>query len=219
MAMPPRERLIDRGTRRARLIRQEMGRELREARITAGLTQKQLGAAVGISRSEVGRVEAALRNTVSIDRLSQLLSVAGMELSVRAYPAGAPLRDAGHLALLNRFRALCSSLWRWATEVPVDLPGDLRAWDAKLVLGDVRIGVEAETRLRDIQALQRRIEGKRRDSGIDRVILVVADTRTNRSALRAAGDVLAASYPVAASHAIAALAAGRDPGGDALIVI
>jgi transcriptional regulator with XRE-family HTH domain len=217
--MPPRERLVDRGTRRARQARQEMGRELREARLAAGLTQKALGHAVAISRSEVGRIEAALRTTVSVERLAQLFAVVGMELSVRAYPAGSPLRDAGHLALLNRFRARCSSLWRWATEVPVDLPGDLRAWDAKLVLGDVRIGVEAETRIRDVQALQRRIEGKRRDSGIDRVILVVADTRTNRAALRAAGDVLAGSYPVPAPDALAALAAGRDPGGDAIILM
>ena len=79
--------------------------------------------------------------------------------------------------------------------------------------------MEAETRIRDVQALQRRIEGKRRDSGIDRVIPVVADTRTNRAALRAAGDVLAGSYPVPAPDALAALAAGRDPGGDAIILM
>ena len=215
--MPPRERLVDRGARRARLARQEMGRELWEARVAAGLTQKQLAQAVGVSRSEVGRIEAALRPAVSVDRLSQLLAVVGMELSVRAYPAGPPLRDAAHVALLGRFRARCSPDWRWASEVPVDLPGDPRAWDGHLVGADTRIGVEAETRLRDVQALQRRIEGKRRDSRVGRVLLVVADTRTNRAALRAAADLLAASYPVPATDALAALAGGRDPGGDAII--
>jgi len=216
--MPPRERLVDRGTRRARLIRQEMGRKLREARVAAGLTQKQLAQAVGVSRSEVGRVEAALRTPVSVDGLSQLLAVVGMELSVRAYPAGPPLRDAAHVALLGRFRARCSPDWRWTSEVPVDLPGDPRAWDGHLVGADTRIGVEAETRLRDIQALQRRIEGKRRDSRVDRVLLVVADTRTNRAALRAAADLLAASYRMPVTDVLAALEAGRDPGGDAIIM-
>lgn len=217
--MPPRERLVDRGTRRARLIRQEIGRELREARVAAGLTQRQLAQAVGISRSEVGRIEAALRVSVSVDRLSQLFAIVGMELSVRAYPAGPPLRDAGHVALLGRFRARVSSGWRWISEVPVDLPGDPRAWDGNLVGADTRIGVEAQTRLRDVQALQRRIEGKRRDSRVDRVLLVVADSRTNRAVLRAAADLLATNYRIPAANALAALASGRDPGGDAIIMI
>ncbi len=217
--MPPRERLVDRGTRRARLARGEMGRELREARLGAGLTQQALGHAVGISRSEVSRIEAGVRATVSIERLAQLLAVVGMELSVRAYPAGSPLRDAAHVTLLNRFRGRCAASWRWAIEVPVGLPGDLRAWDAQLVGAETRIGVEAEMRLRDVQALQRRIAGKRRDGGVDRVILVVADTRSNRAALRAAGEYLAASYPCPEADALAALAAGRDPGGDAIIRI
>ncbi|HYN49088.1 MAG TPA: hypothetical protein VER83_09495, partial [Candidatus Nanopelagicales bacterium] len=62
-------------------------------------------------------------------------------------------------------------------------------------------------------------EGKRRDSAVDRVILIVADTRTNWAALRAAGDLLATSYPVSATDALAALAAGSDPGGDAIIMV
>jgi hypothetical protein len=142
-----------------------------------------------------------------------------MDLTVRAYPVSSPLRDAGHVALLQRLASRCSSSWRWSVEVAVDVPGDLRAWDASLTGAGVRIGVEAETRLRDIQALQRRIDGKRRDSRMDRVLLVVADTRSNRTALRAARIVLASSYPVPSRDALADLAAGRDPGGDAIVVL
>ena len=97
------------------------------------------------------------------------------------------------------------------------MPGDLRAWDGLLTRERLRIGVEAETRLRDVQAVLRRIEAKRRDDGVDRVILVLADTRTNREAVRAAAGILAAAFPIEGRDAWAALAAGLDPGGDALL--
>jgi transcriptional regulator with XRE-family HTH domain len=217
--MPPRERLVDRGRRRGRRLLGDVGAELREARVAAGLTQATLGAAVGVAASEISRIENGRRASVSIERLAVAFAVLGMDLTVRAYPVSSPLRDAGHVALLQRLASRCSSSWRWSVEVAVDVPGDLRAWDASLTGAGVRIGVEAETRLRDIQALQRRIDGKRRDSRMDRVLLVVADTRSNRTALRAARIVLASSYPVPSRDALADLAAGRDPGGDAIVVL
>ena len=218
--MPPRERPIDRGARLARQIRGTIGLELHEARVGAGLTQKAVGAAVGIAASEVSRIEAGRRTSVSVDRLARLSAVVGLDLSVRTYPAGPPIRDAGHVRLICRFRERISEGgWTWRPEVPVAGPGDLRAWDGQLTRPGVTIAAEMETRLRDIQALQRRIELKRRDGAVDRVVLVVADTRTNRAAIEAAADVLTAAYPVSARAALAALAAGRDPGGDALIVL
>jgi hypothetical protein len=41
-------------------------------------------------------------------------------------------------------------------------------------IAGLRIGVEAETRARDRQELQRRVALKRRDGGVDRVILLLA---------------------------------------------
>lgn len=158
--------------------------------------------------------------TVSIDRLARLLAVVGMDLSVRAYPSGPPIRDAGHVRLIGRFRERISSGgWVWRSEVPVAGLGDLRAWDGQLVGSGLTIATEIETRLRDVQATQRRLELKRRDGTVDRLLLVVADTRTNHGAMEAAADLLSAAHPVSARAALAALAAGRDPGGDALIVL
>jgi transcriptional regulator with XRE-family HTH domain len=218
-SMPTRERLIDRGIRRGRYLRQEAGRELREARVAAGVSQAALGSAVGISGSEVSRIEAGVRASVPLDRLARAFAVVGMELSVRPYPATPPIRDAAHVELLRRFRQRCAATWRWEAEAPVDLPGDLRAWDAALTGADVRIGVEAETRVRDIQALLRRVEGKRRDSHLDRVLVVVGDTRTNRLALRASTSILAASFRVSAREALRALGSGQDPGADAVLLL
>ena len=103
--------------------------------------------------------------------------------------------------------------------MPVGGQGDLRAWDAVLVRGTVRIGIEAETRLGDVQALLRRIELKCRDSGIERVIIVAADTRANRAAVAAAAALLGPSFSVSPSAAWAALREGRDPGGNAVLLV
>lgn len=218
--MPPRERLVDRGARLARQALGTIGREIHEARVAAGLSQKDVGAAVGIAASEVSRIETGRRESVSLGRLARVCAVLGLDLSVRTFPSGPPIRDAAHVRLIVRFLARVSmGAWAWRPEVPVAGLGDLRAWDGQLTRAGLTIATEMETRLRDVQALQRRIELKRRDGAVDRVLLVVADTRSNRAAIEAAADVLKAAYPVSARVALAALAAGRDPGGDALLVL
>jgi hypothetical protein len=45
-------------------------------------------------------------------------------------------------------------------------------------------GVELETKLHDAQAQTRRLFGKWRDSGAQRLLLIVADTAANRRVLR-----------------------------------
>ena len=79
--------------------------------------------------------------------------------------------------------------------------------------------VEAETRIHDIQALLRRVALKREASGDVRVVLLVADTRHNRDAIRVARPVLLAEFPCTPRVALRALLAGADPGADALIVL
>jgi hypothetical protein len=51
------------------------------------------------------------------------------------------------------------------------------------------------------------------------VLLLLADTRANRALMREFGDALRVNYPVHARVALAALAAGRDPGGSAIILL
>ena len=99
------------------------------------------------------------------------------------------------------------------------IPGDRRAWDATAVGQAGRIGVEAETRLRDLQAIDRRVALKERDGGLDRVVLLVLDSRWNRRVLREAGDSLRSRYPIDGRRALELLAAGADPGGNAVILL
>ena len=72
--------------------------------------------------------------------------------------------------------------------------------------------------LDDIQALQRDINLKRRDAGLDRMILLVRDSRRNRDILRST-DALQQSFPIGTRAAMAALARGQDPGADGIVVL
>ena len=82
-----------------------------------------------------------------------------------------------HIALLRRLQSALGPRVGWRTEVPLPGGGDRRAWDALIGVGATRIGVETETRARDAQSLQRRLALKKRDGGVDHVILLLADTR------------------------------------------
>lgn len=217
--MGSRERAVDIGAARAREILARLMAEARAARLGAGLGQDDVAAALGLSRSQYSRMERGLSPDVSIDRAARLFAVLGQELSVRAFPAGDPIRDIAHAALLERLHARCHRSFRWQTEVPLPIPGDLRAWDATAGCPTCRIGVEAETRLRDIQALDRRLAIKERDGAMDRLVLVVLDSRSNRQVIRAHGDILAGRFPVPGLRALELLGAGADPGGNALVLL
>jgi hypothetical protein len=161
---------------------------------------------------------------VSLIRLAQLMAVLGMELSSRVYQAGPAVRDAPQLALLNRLRIRLQSDLRWRIEVPVlELPSsagfDRRAWDAAIDGAGWTLRVEAETHVRDVQALERRIALKQRDGAIDSVILLLSDTRHHRELIATDGTGLRDRFPGSARQTLQALAHGRDPGASALILL
>jgi len=195
------------------------GEELRRGRIAAGLSQRTVAAAVGVSHSTLGRIERGEASNVSVITISSMAAVVGFELTMRLFPSGSPLRDKAHHALLDRAHASLHPSLVWRTEVPFPNPGDLRAWDAAARGPELLIAFEAETGPRDGQELQRRLSLKRRDGGADRVILVLSDTRGNREFLRHYGPSLRVDFPVPQLAALRALRKGRDPGGDALLVL
>lgn len=218
--MGVKERAADVGRRRARQCAMALGEELHRARLEHGLSQAAVGAAAGISRSQVSRVEKGAVPRLSIELASRLCSVLGLELSARAYPGGSPIRDAAHRALIERLRARVAPIVAWRFEVPLPGAGDRRAWDTVLLIGMEQVAVEAETRPRDVQAMQRRVAMKLRDDpGVASVVLLLADTRHNRRLLREHGDALQADYPVPAATILSALAEGRSPGGGGIVLL
>ena len=185
----------------------------------AGLSQAEVAPVAGISRSQVSRIERGRLPNVSYVTLTLIGAAVGLDLPLRAYPGSEPVRDVAQLALLSRFKIVLHPSVRSADEVPLKVAGDRRAWDRVLTGRGWSIPVEAETRLRDIQALQRRVALKMRDDGVDRVILLVANTRHNRGVLQLHADAFAEAFPLPGREALAALKGGRCPLASAIILL
>lgn len=160
--------------------------DLYQARSSNGLSLRTVSAAAGIDHTRLWRFERGAVTELTLSDIAAVGAVLGMDVRLRAYPAGDPIRDAGQQRLLERLHTQLHPSLRWLTEVALPIEGDRRAWDA-LIRGEAwTCGVEAQTVLSDVQAVERRLALKRRDGGVDRVILLVADTRRNRRALAAA---------------------------------
>jgi transcriptional regulator with XRE-family HTH domain len=216
--MSTRERRLDRARRSVRRFLLTIGEELLEARLQAGMTQRALGAVVSLSASEISRIEHGQAPHVAYETLALLGAALGLDLPLRLYPNGERVRDAAQLALIARFRVHLPASLRVQAEVPLGILGDRRAWDLVVTARGWSIPVEAETQIRDIQALLRRIALKARDGGSDRVLLVVADSRHNRHVLRLAADEFAHAYPEPGRRALLSLKAGECPTASAVIL-
>jgi transcriptional regulator with XRE-family HTH domain len=204
--------------RAARRMIVDIGRQFRDARLAAGLSQAAVARAARIPRSTLSLIERGMAPRLTLLHGAVIASVLGLDVSIKLYPAGRPVRDAGHLRLLRRFRGQVARSWRWRYEVGTSISGDQRGWDALLV-GPVRIAIEAETHLHDVQALLRRVELKWRDSNVDRVVIVIAATRHNRAVLEMAAEAIDEMLPCPRRKLAAALREGTDPGSNGYLLV
>ena len=223
--MPTTERAVDRARRIARSDRLRCGTEIRDARTSAGLSLETTGRAIGLSASQVSRIERGLAEAVTVQQIASLGSVVGLDVRLRTYPGPDPLRDAAQQRVLDRLLPRLAPGCRVTREVTLGIDRDLRAWDARIdglvdASGNhASLEVEAETRIGDGQAFLRRLARKMRDGGVAAVLVVVADTPTNRAAVDAMHLLDATTFPVTARVALAALGAGRHPGGSSVVFL
>lgn len=103
--------------------------------------------------------------------------------------------------------------------MPLPDPGDLRAWDAVVGGRGWQVAVEAETRIADAQALQRRLARKVRDGGMAHVVLLVADTARNREAMAGSGAGFVALFADSARTVLDALRGGGDPRTSGIVIL
>lgn len=217
--MASRDRLKSLGARRGERVLREFGDAVRELRTRQGLSQRELAGAIGISDSKLGRWERGIAPHADLSDASLVMRMLGHDLVLRWFPAGGALRDAAHARLVSDFLAQLPASVPHRTEAPMGIPGDLRAWDVELLLSAVRVGVAAETRLRDWQALLRQEQQKMRDSGTRRLLLVLLDSAWNRRAVMEAGLALRQELPLEGRAIWPALRRGRDPGGNGILYL
>jgi len=219
--MANRVRRVDEATIAGRRLQADLGAELREARLARGLRQIDVARATDVSNARISRVEHGLLRDLAVAALARHGAVVGLRLSARFYPTGGGLRDAAQLDLLRRFRARIGDDWTWQLEAPLNIPRDLRAFDALLTSrnGHTTVAIEAITRLRDAQAQLRAMARKQRDGQATRLVILLAAGHANRAALNSAADVLATSFPLGTRATLAALASGDDPGANGIVLL
>jgi transcriptional regulator with XRE-family HTH domain len=200
-------------------LNRKIGRELRLNRLIGGMTQRQVASALHISTSEVSRRELGEVRTLNLIQIARHAAAVGLKASAALWPTVRRPLDRPQLELLARLRERIGSAWGWTFEVPIPIAGDLRAGDALIQSPQCRCLVEALTRFVDFQAQVRATHLKKRDLGVQRLVLLVSDTRANRTALRGVGPILRDGFPIGTRQALRAMAAGLDPGGDALILL
>ena len=197
----------------------EVGDQLRTARLVRGISQARLGATIGVSQAEISRRELGRSHRVLGESLAVHAAAIGLRLSVKLWPIGGGVRDAGQARLVAAFVARAGRQWKVTLEAPIPQAGDLRAVDVLLGRGETRIAVEAITRLADVQAQVRAAQLKARDVRASRLILAIAGTHANRRELSAVAPALISAFDMDTRRLMSALVAGRDPGRDGIVVL
>lgn len=219
--MAATDRAFDRGTRKGIRSIRAIGEEFRDQRLALGQSQRVVAEGAQISRARLSRIEGGKVPGLPILEAAQIAGTLGLDLVIRVYPGGEPMRDSAHSERLLRLLKQTRTPLSYALEVPLpalpDRP-EQRAWDAVIRGNGKRTAVELEMRLRDGQAVARRLNLKRRDDPTEAFLLLLADTRTNRCALEEHPEVFGDLVRLRPSRVHAALNAGEHPPSGILLV-
>jgi transcriptional regulator with XRE-family HTH domain len=218
--MGTHQRVTDLAAEDARRINEKVRTDVRDTRITLGLSQVEVARQSGVSRWKIGRLEAGKAGSLSIADSCALLRAVGLTPYLTTAPTGVRVRDGASLRILERFASLLAPPLRLSREVLLPAPGDLRAWDAAVAEDRRRAFVEVVSRLGDMQALARYLAIKLRDDGRSQVvILVVGRTAHNRGVLAAHRESLRDAFPHDGATIARALRSGRLPSASGIIVL
>ena len=210
--MPVRRDPVEEAARRARYQLERALDEVRRRRIVAGVSQRTLARRLRCSRQLIGAMESGHLQDIGAIQLARMGAAVGLDVPIRTYSSGSPLRDAAQLRLLERFRETIGDAWMWRTEVAVsDSPDDRRAIDVVLANATRRVGIEAVTRLTDAQDQVRSFLLKQEAAALECMVVVLSDTRHNRQAVRDAGATLRPAFPGMSRSTLRDLRAGRVP--------
>jgi len=199
----------------------DLASEFRQARLALGQSQAHVATTARMSRGRYAQIERGRAANLTLVELDRVAVVLGLSPSIRVFPSGAPVRDVASATRLQTFTKQVRRPLTYRVEVApprFDDRPEYRAWDAVLFGHRERTACELEMRLRDVQAVRRRIELKRRDDPTEHFLLLIADTRTNRRVL-AEFETLFRDLPrLRPSTVWSALEAGRHPRTGILLI-
>jgi transcriptional regulator with XRE-family HTH domain len=214
-----RDTRLERGRRKASECKARLLHELRAARHAAGVSQSSLARQLGWSQTRYSQFERATR-PATVDDVCLVAVMLGLRPRFDLFREDEGVRDQGHQRLIARFCAILSSLWSVHREAPFPTLGDLRSWDVLIRLGTAfRVGVEAETRVRDQQELVRRIRQRELHGGVDAIVVLLSDSAHNRRLVGELRESLGPDYATPARSLIRALRTGQPLPGSGVIVL
>lgn len=209
---------------RAVYLARRIGVALRDARLAAGLTQRDAAARAGVVQSFWSRLERGITSAVSLETLAACAAAVGLQLAafLELGPGASLPRDIEHLkrqALLIRI----SMRGGWRAEPEAALAGDgprprsidvlltratrheaavVEIWDLLGDGGEAMRGLEAK-----VQATRDRLGPGWRVQGL----LLLRRTSRNRQLVRELAPLIAARYPGSSAGWLASLADPARP--------
>ncbi len=193
--------------------------ELRTARLDANLSQAALAERIGWSQTRYSQFE---RNAhpITVQDVCLVATLLGLKPSLNLYRLEEGLRDQGSTRLIERFCALLAPVWSVRREAPFPRVGDLRSWDVLIRLGSAfRAGIEAETRLRELEELVRRIRQRELHGRVDAIVVVLSRSEHNRRHVDELRAALGLAYATPPSDIVKALEAGTPLPGSGVILL
>ena len=227
------ETTLERSIReRHRAVRRSIGEEIKRARMEAGLSIRELGAAIDIDPGHLSRAEAGARD-VSVRTLVAAAAACGHDASVRCFPSSGPrVRDRHQVRMIEALLRDAHPRWESRLEVPVYRPVrgviDLVLRDRET---DDLVAGEGHSALSAVDAQIRWAREKAdalpsatgwpwsaaRGPRVMRLLLL-RDSSAMRDLVRTLPQTFSSAFPVAYDDVIDALVhGGRSWPGDALV--
>lgn len=219
-------------TRRAERTARLIGEEFRHAREDAGLSQRRVAHAAGISQPYLAAVEGGSA-VASLEVLQAVAASLGGDASLRFYPGTGPrLQDRFQAPMVEAFLRILHPRWQRFPEQPVHRPAagliDLALADAGAAL---LVAAEFHSQLRRLEQQIRWARAKSEglastalgelvgDGAAPRVdrLLVLRSTSATRALAREFEATLSAAYPARTEDVLASLTGQAEWPGSGVV--
>lgn len=200
------------GQREAQAIASNLGRDTRQTRSRRHLTQAAIGKVVGLSQSEMSRLELGGGAGTSIATWVAIGIALQRPISIAfSRDVAQPLNDAGHLEAQELVLRLATAAgWRAAFEARTETTLSQLSTDLVLERDRDRVLVEIWNRLDDLGASVRSTDRKLAAAPPgSKCLWLLVDTAANHAIVRRYPAVFRARFPSSSTHWVEAIAAGR----------